>query len=60
MTSRTFAQSPGIFRAEMFGPPIGTGDDWVSAYRGLVSQEFRTADPARPAHLIFRGAYASH
>jgi hypothetical protein len=49
-----------VFRSEMFGPPVGTGAEWVSAYRGIVSQQFRTADPTRPAHLIFRGAYTSH
>lgn len=49
-----------VFRAEMFGPPVGMGAEWVSAYRGLVSQQFRTADATRPAHLIFRGAYTSH
>ena len=48
-----------VFRAEMFGPPVGTGAEWVSAYRGIVSQQFRTADPTRPSHLIFRGAYTS-
>jgi Tetratricopeptide repeat len=49
-----------VFRSEMFGPPVGTGAEWVSAYRGIVSQQFRTADTTRPAHLIYRGAYTSH
>jgi hypothetical protein len=45
------------FRAETGGPPLGTNDDWISAYRGLKHSAFRTPDPSRPAHLTFRRAF---
>jgi len=44
------------FRPEMFGPPVGANDEWVSAYRGLPSMAFRAADTLRPPHFTLRRA----
>jgi hypothetical protein len=44
------------FRPEMFGPPIGANEEWVSAFRGLPSLAFRTADTLRPLHFVLRRA----
>jgi hypothetical protein len=48
------------FRGEMFGMPLGTPEEWVSAYKGLAAEAFRTVDMSRPPHLIQRGKYISH
>jgi hypothetical protein len=44
------------FRPEVLGPPVGTNDEWVSAFRGLPSMAFRTRDTLRPPHLVLRRA----
>lgn len=42
------------FAAETIGPPLGTPDEWTTAYRGLTATAFRTADNTRPAHFTQR------
>lgn len=39
---------------EVYGPPGAPFEEWVSAYGNLPAMAFRTADPSRPAHLIYR------
>jgi len=41
-------------RSEVFGVGFGAYTDWISAYRGLGADRFRTPDPARPLHLQYR------
>lgn len=41
-------------RSEVFGVGFGDYADWISAYRGLGADAFRTPDPARPLHLQYR------
>lgn len=45
------------FRSEVFGLPISTPDEWVSAYQNLPASAFRKVDFARPLHLMYRRAY---
>jgi hypothetical protein len=42
------------FRHEMAGPPIGTAEKWIGAYRHLPYSAYRTADKTRPPHLVRR------
>jgi len=44
------------FAAETIGPPLGTPDDWISAYKELPASAFRTPGPTRPPHLMLRRA----
>jgi hypothetical protein len=44
------------FGAETLGPPIGTPEDWITAYEGLPGSAFRTPDPSRPPHFMLRRA----
>jgi hypothetical protein len=39
------------FRREMFGPPVGTEEEWISAYRALPASAFLQPDLTRPPHL---------
>ncbi len=39
------------FRADLYGTPVGTEQDWVTAYRGLSASAFQTTDTARPPFL---------
>jgi hypothetical protein len=48
------------FRGEMFGMPFDTPADWISPYKGLTAEAFRTVDYSRPPHLYQRRAYLSH
>lgn len=54
MTSEV-ARFDWIFRPEMWGP-VGTPQQWISAYRGLRASDLREEDVARPAHLMHRRA----
>jgi hypothetical protein len=47
------------FRTEVFGPPIGTFDDWITAYKGLPASAFAVADTSRPPNLINRAAFVA-
>lgn len=40
------------FRREVFGTPVGSEADWVTAFHHLPALAFRTADVSRPPHLI--------
>jgi len=35
----------------MYGPPVGIGREWISAYKGLPAVAFETPDTTRPAFL---------
>ncbi len=41
-------------RSEVFGVGFGDYADWISAYRALPATAFRTPDPTRPPHLVYR------
>jgi hypothetical protein len=45
------------FQRETRGPPFGSPDDWVSAYRALPLQAFDVVDSTRPAHLASLARY---
>jgi hypothetical protein len=47
------------FRSEVFGPPIGTREDWIAAYKRLPASAFTVSDPSRPPHLINRSAFVA-
>jgi hypothetical protein len=42
------------FSSETYGPPIGSLDDWITAYKGLPASAYRTIDLSRPAHFTYR------
>jgi hypothetical protein len=44
-------------RSEVFGVGFGEYADWISAFRGLGADAFRTPDPRRPPHLQYRRHY---
>jgi hypothetical protein len=43
--------------SEPYGTPLGTHDDWFTAYRNLPAMAFRTPDDARPLHLRHRRVF---
>jgi tetratricopeptide repeat protein/peptidase S41-like protein len=47
------------FRSEMFGPPVGTFSDWISAYNKEPASDFRDVDISRPAFLTRRRAFVA-
>ncbi len=47
------------FLPELYGPPVGSFDDWTSAFRGLPPTAFRSVDLSRPPHLTFRRAFVT-
>ena len=47
------------FRPELFGTPIGTEQDWITAYRGLPASAFQTADTLRPLFLTDRRPFSA-
>lgn len=47
------------FRPEVYGLPIGTDDEWISAFRGLRTTDFLTADTTRPAYLTDRRPFGA-
>jgi hypothetical protein len=42
------------FASEIYGPPIGSLDDWVTAYKALPTSAYRTIDVSRPPHFTYR------
>ncbi|MBL8514586.1 MAG: hypothetical protein JNJ55_11400 [Betaproteobacteria bacterium] len=46
-------------QAEMGGPPFGGVGAWISAYKGLSYEAFRTTDTARPLRFMNRRGFAS-
>jgi hypothetical protein len=47
------------FSSEVYGPPIGTLDDWTTAYKGLSAAAYRKIDNSRPIHFTFRRPYVA-
>ncbi len=47
------------FASEVYGPPLGTLNDWTTAYRGLPAIAFRTVDYTRPVHFTYRRAFVT-
>jgi hypothetical protein len=47
------------FVSEVFGPPLGSPADWTTAYTGLKAAAFRTDDPTRPPHLMYRRPFVA-
>jgi hypothetical protein len=47
------------FQAEMGGPPFGTPAQWISAYKQLPYESFRTTDLSRPFRLMNRRFFAA-
>jgi hypothetical protein len=47
------------FRPELFGTPVGTEQDWTTAYRGLPASAFQTADSSRPLFLTDRRPFSA-
>lgn len=45
------------FEREMFGPPFGGEDEWVSAFVELPASAYRRLDLERPLHLALRAPY---
>lgn len=59
----TFAGNEATFewhyRPEVYGLPIGTDDEWISAFRALRTTDFRTADTTRPVYLTDRRPFSA-
>jgi hypothetical protein len=47
------------FQSEVYGPPFGSLNDWITAFMQLPTSAYRTIDTSRPAHFTFRRPYVS-
>ena len=47
------------FSSEVYGPPFGNLQDWITAYKDLPTSAFRIVDKTRPAHLVFRRPFVA-
>jgi hypothetical protein len=47
------------FLSEVYGPPIGSPDDWITAYEHLPTSAYRKTDMTRPPHFTFRRPFVA-